>query len=299
MSNTAYKGAGAISLNNLYKNVYDAMKGDQCNITLLTIAVMWLSEIPMFTFTLLDILKLKTLFPYRLHYDPDHASHLGQRKYPPLDLILKTAAVSERNFLLAYIVPAIVLIKIGSKLGIYVYDTEEGDKKVTWWRILKETFMISVVADFLFYGLHRLMHTKRFYPMHKIHHEFKYSIAMAHHYMKYFEAVIFALPQALPPLMLWAATGQRVHIISMWLGVFYTQTSAILGHAGYRIPFIPSWLPFFQASYHDLHHIDYKVNFGAIYPFTDMLFGTYVKAALDKAVKVPADGNITMKTGVQ
>jgi sterol desaturase/sphingolipid hydroxylase (fatty acid hydroxylase superfamily) len=285
------------SLNSLYKKLHDTMKGDKGNITLLTVAVLCLSEIPMLTFTLLDILKLKSVFPYRLHYDPDHASHLGQRKYPPLDLILQTAKVAERNFLLAYIVPATVLIKLGAKLGIYVYDTEEDEKKVTWRRIIKETFMISVLADFLFYGLHRLMHTARFYKIHKIHHEFKYSIAMAHHYMELVEAVIFALPQALPPLFLWAATGQRMHIISMWLGVFYTQTSAILGHAGYRIPFIPSWLPILQASYHDLHHVDYKVNFGAIYPLTDMLFGTYVNAKLDKGVKVPVDGNITMKAG--
>lgn len=180
-------------------------------------------------------------------------------------------------------IPAAFFIKLGAKLGIFVYDTDEDEKKVTWSRLIKETLMISVVADVLFYGLHRMMHTPRFYQaFHKKHHEFKYSIALAHHFMEFKEALVFALPQALPPLLLWGLTGQKMHITSMWVGVFFTQTAAILGHAGWQVPFLPSWLPFFQPSYHDFHHVDYSVNFGAIYPLTDVLFGTYLNAGVVK-----------------
>ena len=140
--------------------------------------------------------------------------------------------------------------------------------------------MISILSDILFYLLHRLMHTPKMYiPFHKKHHEFKYSIALVHHYMEYKEALVFALPQALPPLIFMLIRGEKIHILSMWCAFVFTQINAILGHASYKVP-IPSWFPFFQPSYHDLHHIDYSVNFGAIFTFTDMLFGTYKGNAL-------------------
>lgn len=276
-----FKKSAVPSLNSLYKKLYDKFKGDKEKLTLLTCVVLLLSEIPMYFFTLLDILKLPALFKYRLHYARDLSEHLGVRKYPPNDLLWKTAKDAEYNFWFAYLIPAAVMIKIGAKLGIYAYDTDENEKELTWSRFFKETALISVLADVLFYGLHRLMHTPRFYQgWHKKHHEFKYTIALAHHFMEFKEACVFALPQALPPLMLWAATGRKMHITSMWAGVFFTQTAAILGHAGWRVPFIPEWLPFFQASYHDFHHVDYSVNFGAIFPLTDIAFGTYLNPGL-------------------
>ena len=161
------------------------------------------------------------------------------------------AKVSEFNFLFAYVVPGALAIHAANKLKIFVYDTE---REVSWWRLLKETFFISVVADMLFYWQHRAMHTPALYFLHKKHHEFKYSLALVHHYMSYRESVLFALPQALPPLLLWGLTGHRQHLLSMWLAFSFTQLAAILGHAGWKVP-LPDWLPFLKPSYHDLHHV--------------------------------------------
>merc|ERR1711879_878887 len=66
----------------------------------------------------------------------------------------------------------------------------------------------------------------------------------------------------------------KAHLVSMWVAFCFTQLNVIIGHAGYQMPFIPKWLPSLQAEYHDFHHVDYKSNFGAIYPFTDKRFGT-------------------------
>jgi hypothetical protein len=81
--------------------------------------------------------------------------------------------------------------------------------------------------------------------------EFKYSLALAHHYMTYKEALVFALPQALPPLMLAAVLGKQ-HVASMWVSFFFTQLSAIFGHAGWQVP-LPAWLPVLKPAYHDFH----------------------------------------------
>ena len=69
----------------------------------------------------------------------------------------------------------------------------------------------------------------------------------AHHWMEFREALLFALPQALPPIMIWALTGTKMHVLSMWVAFCFTQLNAIVGHAGWRLPFIPTWLPILQA----------------------------------------------------
>jgi sterol desaturase/sphingolipid hydroxylase (fatty acid hydroxylase superfamily) len=268
----------------MYRKLWERFKGDKGKLMLFTIVVLVFSEWPLWLFTGLDVLKLKSLYKYRLHYDPEVAGHLGVRKYPPNDLIWKTAKVAEFNFLCAYVIPGSVLIKIASKLGIYVYDTDHKD--ITWGRILKETFTISVFSDIAFYWLHRFLHTPRFYKdWHKMHHEFRYSIAVAHHWMTYKEALLFALPQAVPPVILGAlsrlAGGNQMHVLSMWSAFVFTQLSVIVGHAGWQIPGLPKWLPVLQPEYHDFHHVDYKKNFGAIYTLTDKVFGTYIKAIVD------------------
>ena len=150
----------ALRLNNLYKRwIYNKFKGDPGKLTLYTLNVLLLSEVPIYFFTLLDILKLKSLFKYRLHYNKDVVEHLGLRKYPPLNVLVNAAKVSEFNFFFAYYFPAWFFMTLGNKLGIYVYETEESDEKVTWWEIIKDIALITVLADQGFYWLHRYVCT--------------------------------------------------------------------------------------------------------------------------------------------
>ena len=137
---------------------------------------------------------------------------------------------------------------------------------------------------------------------------------MVHHYMTYKEALLFALPQALPPLVLMVLMRQRMHLLSMWCGFLLTQMAAILGHAGWKVP-LPKSLPFLKPSYHDFHQcvdpplmcanerepqpreltrsntlagfsVDYSVNFGAIFEFTDALFGTLARPILASQAEI-------------
>lgn len=271
-------------LGRLYKRLHDYYKGDKGKLTLFTIVILICSDMPIYFYSLLDALKLKALYKYRLHYDPSLASHLGARKYPPNDLLWKTLKGAEMNFFGAYVIPGALAIKLASKLGIFVYDTDE--KEVNWRRILTESFKISILSDFFFYALHRFLHRDGWYiPYHKKHHTFKYTIAAAHHWMSFKEALLFALPQALPPIVLGALSGKKMHLLSMWIAFVFTQMNVISGHSGYQLPFIPKWFPTLQAEYHDFHHVDHMVNYGAIYPFTDWVFGTYVRAGVAYGLK--------------
>ena len=99
------------------------------------IVMLIISEAPMYLFTLLDILKLKALYKYRLHYTKEVSSHLGLRVYPPISTILSALKTTEKNFWFAYVLPGSLAIQIANKLGIFVYDT---DKELDWKRIVKE-----------------------------------------------------------------------------------------------------------------------------------------------------------------
>ena len=56
-------------LRRLYTKLHTYYKGDPGKLTLFTMFVLVLSEMPIYFFTLLDLLKLKSLWKYRLHYD--------------------------------------------------------------------------------------------------------------------------------------------------------------------------------------------------------------------------------------
>ena len=250
---------------------------DPGDLTGLTPWVLLLSELPIVGFTLMDTFKAANRF--RVHYKKEATEHLGPRRFPAQATVRRAAWVALRNLFGAYFIPSWMMLWVAKKLRIHPYD-ESRDVSIS--RVLRETLCVAVTADVLFYWLHRLMHTRRFYqPVHKIHHEFKYSIALAHHWMDIKEAALFALPQALPPIVYWGLTGRKIHLLSMWSAFCFTQLNAILGHAGYSIPLLPRWFPCFQASFHDHHHVDYTVNFAAIFPLTDRLFGTYLAAPLE------------------
>lgn len=277
----------ALNIVEHWKKLHDYFKGDPGKLTMATIPMLFASEIPIYFFTLLDYLALPSLAKFRLHYGGDFAEHLGQRVYPPWDVVKATAKVAEFNFLFAYAIPGALMIHIANKLGIFVYDTE---REITWKRLIKESIAISIVADLMFYAVHRVVHLDGWYQyFHKKHHEFKYSFAMVHHYMRFREALLFAFPQALPPLVIALLARQRMHVLSMWVAFVFTQIAGILGHAGWKVPW-PEWVPLMKPHYHDAHHVDYSVNFGAIYEFTDGLFGTLLKVPLASSEEIMAQG---------
>jgi len=240
---------------------------------------------------------------YRLHYNSDVSGHLGNRVYPPWEVIKATAKVAEFNFLFAYLIPGYLAIKAANALGIYIYDA---DREVDYKRIIKETFLISIVADFCFYGVFFLLSlgapasgaspapdscccveltacnvrpapdgalaaavpevpqdaprvqvldgaraslcvvlliyarvddgltaVARF-ARHGVRYRAYRPASQSTDMHRYHEALVFALPQALPPILLMPFFG-RMHLMSMWAGMFFTQMGAIFGHAGWYL----------------------------------------------------------------
>ena len=248
----------------IWERIYDNYSKNQ--IMFMTLGVLCISEIPLYFFSVLDYLKLKSIEKYRLKYSKVEKKR--PRLYPTNEELWRAFKVHCQNFFGVYCLTFVIGVGAGCKLEIYPYKLTR--ELPDYWFV--EFIVISFVSDSLFYWLHRLVHHPRLYPsMHKMHHEWIYSISLAHHYMSMEEALLFMIPPVLPPMLF------GTHIAVMWLYMFWVQLNAILGHSAYMVPVLNKlkWLPFLQPAYHDLHHLRFNVNYGATYPLTDMIYGTY------------------------
>ena len=234
----------------------------------MTLPVLLVSEIPLWFFTVLDLLKLRCADKYRIHYSKVEKKR--PRLYPTKAELWKAFKVHCVNFFGLYCGVFVVGVGAACKTNIIPYSFAK-ELPARW---LPEFLLCSFAADVLFYVFHRAVHSKGLYVrLHKMHHEWIYTIALAHHYMDPLEAAIFMLPPIIPPMLLGS------HITIVWAMVILTQLGGILGHSAFMIPVLSNkytkWIPFINSEYHDLHHLRFNVNYGAVWPVVDRIFGTY------------------------
>lgn len=118
----------------------------------------------------------------------------------------------------------------------------------------------TIVADAWFYHTHRILHYpilfKRF---HSKHHSMKYPFALYALYAGSFEIMFSTVPAASIGVLLFNMTKLETLI---WISIVSINTTS--SHSGLN----------FLSRAHDLHHKNYKVNFGTM-GFFDMVYGTY------------------------
>ena len=110
---------------------------------------------------------------------------------------------------------------------------------------------IIYLDDFLFYWMHRAMHTRWLLKhVHGFHHRIYAPRAVAGHYMHPLEYVLTASLALVGPILL------GVHVLVLYIWVVFRQWEAAEGHCGYDLPGSPTrWLPFSDgALHHDFHH---------------------------------------------
>lgn len=144
-----------------------------------------------------------------------------------------------------------------------------------WYIIAGQVLLFIYLDDFLYYWMHRALHTNRFLykKVHGVHHRVFVPWAITAHYMHPIEFVLTGSLALLGPVLLGA------HVVTVWIWIAFRQWEAAEGHCGYSFPWNPSHLiPFYGGvEYHDFHHAKFHGNYSGFLGYLDGIFGSYSK----------------------
>ena len=146
------------------------------------------------------------------------------------------------------------------------------------WSIALQVVVFIYLDDFLFYWLHRALHTQGLYRrIHAVHHRLTTPWAIGAHYMHPVEFILTGTLTIVGPIL----AGS--HIVVLWILVAFRQWIAAEGHCGYRIPWNPSHLfPGYGGNeFHDFHHSRFTGNYSGFLGYVDRIFGTTSEGYLD------------------
>lgn len=149
-----------------------------------------------------------------------------------------------------------------------------------WYVVLLQLAVLIYLDDFLYYWVHRSMHTNRwlFQRIHSVHHRVRTPWAISGHMMHPVEYLTTGTLMLIGPLLL------GVHVGVFWIWVVLRQWEASEGHCGYDIPWSPThFLPGGDgARHHDFHHARVRGNFAGFLAYLDGWFGTYAPGYPDE-----------------
>lgn len=137
--------------------------------------------------------------------------------------------------------------------------------------IVGQVVFFIYLDDFLFYWMHRGLHTRWLYRrIHAWHHTILTPWAITGNYMHPVEFLLIGSLAMTGPLLVGA------HVVTAWIWFLFRQWEAAEGHCGYEFPWTPTHLvPFSDgAMHHDFHHAKVKGNYAGFLGWTDLVFGT-------------------------
>lgn len=142
---------------------------------------------------------------------------------------------------------------------------------ITWWSFAIWFVVALLIFDAWFYFGHRILHMDRFYPFHALHHK---SVAPTV-WSNDSSTLIDTFIEHSFYLVIWFILP--VPALSIFALRLFDQISGMVGHSGFeyfasRSSRYPS--PMICSTYHDLHHSQFRYNFGNIFSIWDRLFGT-------------------------
>jgi sterol desaturase/sphingolipid hydroxylase (fatty acid hydroxylase superfamily) len=135
--------------------------------------------------------------------------------------------------------------------------------------------MFTVLVDLGYYWVHRFMHTRHVWRVHKWHH------SPTHIY--WLSGVRASLLQQTLADVPFVALGALLSMAPWWLAMFMVIKGALVNDWMHlNVPWGGRWLEWFIVTprYHRIHHSDdpthYRCNLATLLPVWDRLFGTYV-----------------------
>ncbi|MEM9010105.1 MAG: sterol desaturase family protein [Pseudomonadota bacterium] len=143
--------------------------------------------------------------------------------------------------------------------------------EASWWSVPVFFVLVMVLFDAWFYFGHRLLHTKALYHYHAIHHR---SVAPTV-WSNDSSGLVDTLIEHGFYLIIWFVLP--VPAVAMVALRVFDQVSGMIGHSGFEYFASPTarrpW-PLICTTFHDLHHAQFRVNYGNFFSIWDRLCGT-------------------------
>lgn len=117
------------------------------------------------------------------------------------------------------------------------------------------------MVDFTFYGFHYLFHSKYLYRFHKVHHRIKNPIGMSSIYLHPIDLLFGNILPLFMPVFLMRSSFEILYI---WT-IFTVFNTTYYGHSGVEG----------RAEGHDMHHKEFRYNYGSGMYLSDKILGTY------------------------
>ena len=175
-----------------------------------------------------------------------HRIQATNRRCPSLS---KTVRVVLRN---QFVILPVLLVALGEILTLRGWTANPQLPSLS--RLVFELAVQTVFALAVFYSTHRFLHRKWWLRhVHRVHHEFRTTTALASEYAHPVEFVIGNF--------MTLATGALViapHLASIYLFALMATLTFVIHHSGYALPWAPWSVP------HDWHHYRFREMFGTI-----------------------------------
>lgn len=146
--------------------------------------------------------------------------------------------------------------------------------KYGWTYLAFSVVALIFIHDTWFYWTHRLMHTKRLFPiMHKVHHRSHNPTPWAAFAFHPTEAVVEAMIFPIASLIL------PIHPLAAVIWLLYMTMMNVFGHLGFEIfpqGFVRHWLFRWHNTsvHHNMHHRHVHCNYGLYFNIWDRLMKT-------------------------
>ena len=204
---------------------------------------------------------------------------------PIAHLFIKNDATEHQKFEAKHFWQTLILIPLVSVPFIWVmyrygiFEIYLSAKTI--WLMVLQFFVMVVVHDTYFYWCHRLLHTKKFWDIHGVHHQATDPTVVTSHVFHYIETIINYTFIVWFTLLAGLIVGGVFFIPSLVFTVF-TITWNIYGHGAKNLlpdSITQSWLGrcIVWPSYHLEHHRKGNGNFEFFFTFWDRLMDTKVK----------------------
>jgi len=196
-----------------------------------------------------------------------HRIQPTKRKHPALGPTLRVLV--RNQFLL------LPLLLIGFQELLLLRGWEAESYLPSFGRLALELIGQGICATVVFYTGHRFLHRKWWMKnVHKVHHEFRSTTALASEYAHPVEFVVGNFGALVVGALVIAP-----HLASIYLFALVSLLTILVHHSGYALPWAPWSVP------HDWHHYRFKELFGTTGAL-DRVFGT------DKEFRTLEDGDI-------